>query len=217
MDFLTKAPEWIVNMAPEGAVRDFVSGWGWFVILAVVGLIALLLLWGVARALFGRKGPPAKGPKGALEEDLSAYPPAPARTGDRRLLVEGTPVRLRLVVVAPAGAQSEERLDVENLDRLLERVLPGLGDIFKEDKPRVKLWPRQQSYKGFATHFHRNMLTPEEEGELSPWVLVAGRVKVKEFQFMLGLALVAMKPTTIGQRTIDAHEWPTVLRVRVRD
>ena len=126
-------------------------------------------------------------------------------------------MRIRLVVAAPAGAQSEERLDVDQMDRLLERVLPGLGEIFKEDRPRVKVWPRQTSYQGFATYFFRNMETGEGEGELSPWVLVAGRVKVKEFQFMLGFALLALKPTTIGQRTVDAHEWPAVLRVRVRD
>lgn len=212
---ILKAPEELVKAMPEGPLREFMAGWGWYVLLIVGALLVLLLLWGLMRGLMTRKVKPAT--ERSLEEDLSRYPAPPPRTGDRRLLVEGVPVRIRLVVVAPSGAQAEEELDLDNLGRLLERILPGLGAVYQEDRPRVKLWPRQVSYQGFARHFHQCMLVPEEEGELSPWVLVAGRVKLKDHQMMLGLALVALKPTTLGQQTLDAHEWTSVLRVRMRD
>jgi hypothetical protein len=65
---------------------------------------------------------------------------------------------------------------------------------------------------------HRNTIAPEAEGELSPWIVVAGRAKFGgKQQLMLGMALQAIKPTTVGRLTIDAHEWPTTLRVKVRD
>ena len=58
------------------------------------------------------------------------------------------------------------------------------------------------------------MLTGAEEGDQTRWVLIAGRVKVGKKQYMLGVALQTIKPNTIGRRTIDAHEWASVLRVR---
>lgn len=214
---ILQAPDGLVQALPEGPLRDIMAGWGWYVLLAIGGLLILLLLWSLFRAILGGRKSGAKKGQQSLEEDLAQYPPPPARTGDRRLLVEGVPVRIRLVVAAPAGGQADDRLDLEELETVLDQILPGLGAIYKEDKPRVKRWPRQVSYQGFAHHFHRCMLIPEEEGELSPWVLVAGRVKLKKFQMMLGLALLALKPTTVGQRTVDAHEWASVLRVRTRD
>ncbi len=130
-------------------------------------------------------------------------------------MVEGVPVRLRLVAIAPAGKESV--VDEDNLDKLLERILPGLGLIFKGDKPRVRIWPMQLSYDGFTKHFHRNTILPEGENQLTKWVVIAGRAKLDDCQVMLGLGLEAIKPTTVGRKTIDAHEWPVVLRVRVRD
>ena len=97
------------------------------------------------------------------------------------------------------------------------RILPGLGEIYAHDKPRVKVWPKQVSYQGFATHFHRNMETGAEEGVQTRWVMVAGRAKLGKFQIMMGLALQSIKPNTVGRRTVDSHEWATVLRVRVKD
>jgi len=54
-----------------------------------------------------------------LTENLEEYPDLKPSTGDRQLRVEGVPVRLRLVVVAPAGGASE--IDVEELAAVLEQ------------------------------------------------------------------------------------------------
>jgi hypothetical protein len=201
----------LAQLLPD-ALRDFAV----YILLGSVcfiGLFVLMILLALFRLLFGRRKKQYK--EKNLEEDLTEYPDLKSSTGDRQLRVEGVPVRLRLVVVAPAGTASE--VDVDELADVMEKILPGLGEIYKHDRPRVRVWPRQVSYQGFATHFHRNTLTGAKEGEQTRWVMVAGRVKLGKFQIMLGLAMQSIKPNTIERRTIDAHEWATLLRVRVRD
>ena len=206
-------PKVVKDLLPEG-LRDYaiyiVGG------LACLGvLLALLILMAVFKFLFGRRK--KKGDTKNLKEDLTEYPDLRSSGGgDRQLRVEGVPARLRLLVIAPAGTLSDE-IDLDELAPFLEKIVPGLGEIYKTDKPRVKLWPTQVSYQGFGNHFHKNMETGAEEGEQTRWVLVAGRVKVGKRQFMVGMALQTIKPNTIGRRTIDSHEWATILRVRVKD
>jgi hypothetical protein len=183
-------------------------------LLCVGVAIGLLILVAVLRFLFGGRAKKETKPKN-LEENLTEYPELKKGSGDRQLRAEGVPVRLRLVVVAPAGTASD--IDVDELPEILDQIVLGLGDIYRYDKPRVRVWPTQISYQGFGTHFHRNMLTGAEEGELTRWVLVAGRVKVAKKQILLGVALQSIKPNTIGRRTVDAHEWASVLRVRVKE
>jgi len=216
---ISKPPQWLLDASPEG-LREILQSWGWWVLLGVVALLVLLILFAIGSkflGLFGGGGGRRRKAEGSgLEEHLSQYPPLKPSTGDRRLLVENVPVRLRLLVVAPAGKADE--IDEDNLDKTLEKILPGLGQIYKADKPRVRVWPVQLSYEGFTKHMHRNTILPEPEGEPSPWVVVAGRAKFGgKQQMMLGMALQAVKPTTVGRLTIDAHEWSTTLRVKVRD
>jgi hypothetical protein len=197
---------------PVAALPAWAQIGGAICIVLVALFVALFMLMAAFRLLFGRKAKP-KEPN--LEEDLGTYPPAPSSGGDRRLVVEGVPVRLRLVALAPAGKQSV--IDGEKIEGLLDQILPGLGHISRYDRPRVRIWPMQLSYQGFTKHFHRNTLVPEPEGELSPWIVVAGRAKLGKNQVMVGLALQALKPTTVGRLTLEAHEWESKLRVRVRD
>jgi hypothetical protein len=182
---------------------------GMLLVGAIVFLGILLML---LRMLFGRKKAKSTAPD--LEEDLSTYPPLKSSGGDRRLLVEGVPVRLRLVVLAPGGKQSE--IDEEKIEPILDKIVTGLGEICRADRPRIRIWPMQLSYNGFTNHFHRNMLVPEAEGEPTPWVIVAGRAKLGTQQVMVGFAMQAIKPTTVGRLTLEAHEWESKLRVRVR-
>ena len=204
------APKMLVDLLPD-ALREYASyillGGGCFLIF-----IVLIFLLAALRFVFGRKTKSAY--EENLEEDLTEYPDLKKASGDRQLRVEGTPVRIRLVVMAPAGTASD--VDIDDIPDILEKVVPGLGEICRYDKPRTKVWPTQVSYKGFSTHFFRNMLTGAEEGEETRWVLLAGRIKVGKRQYMLGMALQSIKPNPIGQLTLDAHEWPTTLRVRVK-
>jgi hypothetical protein len=198
------------------ALPDSVRPYALFIVLGIVGIAALfglIILFFIARLIFGRgKGKADKESK--LAERLTEYPDLKPSTGDRQLRIEGVPVRMRLVVVAPAGTASE--VDMDDIPDMLERIVPGLGEIYKYDKPRVKVWPTQVSYQGFATFFHRNTLTGAKDGEQTRWAMAAGRVKLCKQQVMLGLALQSVKPNTVGRRTVDSHEWASMLRVRVK-
>jgi hypothetical protein len=211
MDALTKGPEFLRNLLPEG-----IASYVWCGILGLGSLLALVVLLKIFGLLFGGRRAKASAKIPKLTENLAEYPPLKSSTGDRQLRIEGVPVRLRLVVVAPGGTEAEANLD--DLAKMLDRVVSGLGDIYKHDKPRVREWPVQLSFEGFANHFHRQTLIPNEtDGEQSVWVVLAGRAKLGKFQVFIGLALQAIKPTTIGRKTIEAHEWDSVIRVRVRD
>lgn len=206
------APKEFTDLLPESlkAYAIYILGGS----ICLLALFALLFLAVIVRFLFGGRSKKEVKQKN-LEENLTEYPDLKKPSGDRQLRAEGVPVRLRLVVVAPAGTSSD--VDIDELPDLFDQIVPGLGEIYKNDKPRVQTWPTQISYKGFGTHFHRNMLTGAKEGELTRWVLVAGRVKVGKKQIMLGVALQSIKPNTIGRRTVDSHEWASILRVRVKE
>jgi hypothetical protein len=214
MDFLQKPPKWLTDSLPEGA-KDFLEGGGWWGVLAFVALIVILIVW----AVFSRIGAALRSKEKVLRqdltEDLAAIPtPAPS-TGDRRLTIDGVPVRLRLVVVAAGGTETD--VSATSVNRLLDKLVTGLGEIVKHDQPRVRIWPTQLSYDGFAHMFHKSTPIPEGERAASRWVLVAGRAKLGGEVFMIGLGLHAIKPTSLGRRTLKDHEWAETFRIKVRE
>ena len=187
----------------------------WYVVDGVVGLIALLIVLCSFAEFLGSSW--AVAPRGRrrtasnLEEHLAEYPPPRPGTGDRQC---GSKVCRAVCVCGPRSGRHRQRDRRGRNPGDLDKLVTGLGDIFQGDKPRVRIWPVQISYKGFATHFHRNTIIPEEAGEPTPWIVVAGRVKLNKQQLMLGMAMVAVKPTTVGRRTYDSHEWSTAVKVR---
>src|SRR4051794_33190633 len=85
--------------------------------LIILGsLVALLILLVAVRLLRGRK---QKGGRESSAERLADLPPPP-KAGATRLLLENTPVRLRLVVVAPVG---KSPIDLDDVDGILDQVL----------------------------------------------------------------------------------------------
>jgi hypothetical protein len=216
MEFVEKPPQWLLDLLPEGA-RDLLDGWGWWVVLGFLGLIVVLIVWAVWSKVWGRLfGWRARhGSLDELQERLEDLPPPPALTGDRRLTVEGVPVRVRLVVIAAAG--TDVVVTEPMAPQLLNQLVAGLGEIVLQDQPRTRVWPPQLSYEGFANTFHRSTPLPEGEGNLSRWVLVAGRGRIGKQQVLVGLGLLALQPTTVGRLRLDAHQWNTFLRVKVRE
>lgn len=214
IDFLQKPPEWLTEELPEGA-KDFLESGGWWAVLGFLALIAILIVWAIGSrflALFQRK---ERVPKENLQEDLRTIPEAAPSTGDRRLTVDGVPVRVRLVVVAASGTDSP--MDPASMPKLLDRVIVGLSDIVQHDQPQVRFWPVQYSTEGFVNTFHRNTPIPEGEHEPSRWVLIAGRARIGDKHVNLGFGLQAIRPTTLGRRTIKLHEWPEIFRIKVRE
>lgn len=208
---LDRVTEWL---PPD--VRNFLDGGGWWLVLGVVGLLALLAVWSLLRrlwrALFGRRQAREKDWDREYAEDLSACPLPPRGPGERRLTIYNLPVRLRLVVVAPAGTDAD--VDATAVERLLDRVVPGLGDVARNDRPRIRVWPPQLSHTGFSAAFHRRTHKSEAEDDPSRWVLVAGRVNLGRQAVLLGLGLWANELNTLGRKSLEPHQWLDVLRVK---
>src|SRR5262249_22557268 len=148
-------PEWLNDMLPEAA-RDILANGGWYVVVGLVGLVVLWWVWkflgGLLGPLFRRSRKFTPRPKGEIEVGLTNLPLPAGKPGLRRLTVDGVPVRVRLVVVAAAG--KELQINAAAVDKILDRVLPGLGGVANQDRPAIRIWPPQMSYQGFGVHFH---------------------------------------------------------------
>ncbi len=187
--------------------QSFNVGLSFYLIVGVAGVVALALGVLLYFLLSGR--PKKENPEGGLEENLAEYPPPPVVPGTRKLTVKSLPTRLRLVVIAPVG--KTQAPNANQAEALLDRVLHGLGDVAKADKPRIVVWPAQLSNVGFAPTFFRLVQRPEPEHEASRWVLVAGPATAAGQKILLGLALWADEATDLGHIKLEPHEWNEVL------
>jgi hypothetical protein len=149
-------------------------------------------------------------PDDDIVEELDDLPQG-RRPPDKVLTVYHLPARLRLVVVAPAGKVTE--IDVTAIERLLDCVVPGLGRIAAQERPRIRVWPAQLSYQGFVATFVRRTHKSEPEGQPSRWVLAAGRAMAGGQTILLGLALWTDEPNSLGRVQLEQHQWLDVLRL----
>ncbi len=172
------------------------------------GAVAVLFLVVVVVWLSG--GKKKAQPAATLDENLGAFPPPPP-AGPRQLLVQGVTGRLRLVVVAPVGKRP---LDADQAEALLAGLVPGLGDILKQDRPRIGVWPPQLSQQGFAPTFGQHVHRPEGPGQPSRWVLVAGPAKSQGQQILLGLAIQTETPSKPAVITPGPLQWAEVVQTR---
>jgi hypothetical protein len=195
----------------QSVLPDDVPAWavaaGAGLLVVVVVLLLLRKLW---RALFGRGEKP-----GAWDRELDIVLddcPLPTRPpGQRQLTVYHQPARLRLVVVAPVGRDGD--IDATAVEKLLDRVVPGLGAAAQDDRPRVRVWPAQVSQHGFTASFHRHTPKAAGRGEPSRWVLLAGRAQAGRQPVMVGLGLWADEPNTLDRVNLEPHQWLDVLRL----
>jgi hypothetical protein len=194
------------TVLPEG-----VPAWAVAAGAVVLVLVVLpLLLRGLWRALFGRR-PRPDGWDRELDINLDECPLPTRPAGERQLTVYHQPARLRLVVVAPVGREWD--VDATAVEKLLDKVVPGLGAVAQTDRPRVRVWPSQISQHGFAASFHRHTPKAAGRGEPSRWVLLAGRAQAGRQPVMVGLGLWADEPNTIDRVNLEPHQWLDVLRL----
>lgn len=214
MDDIRAALAPLTDWIPQDA-RGLVPVEVWWLIELTAALLLLLLagltVRAVLRTWFGRRRPKEdfdRNLRVALDEcPLPVRPP-----GVRWLYIYHLHVRIRLVVLAPPGKDAE--VDALAVEKLLDAVLPGLGAIASNDRPRIRVWPNQLSAQGFTATFHRCTLKSEREGDPSRWILVTGRAMLGRQQVLLGLGLWAGEPNTIGRLTLEPHQWLDVLRLR---
>jgi len=182
------------------------------VVFGVAGLLALLVLLWLLRRFFGRRRRPETDWDQALRIDLDACPLVAIPLHGPRLLIYHVPVQLRLVVLAPTGKDGD--LDATAIEKYLDRVVPGLGNLTLHQRPLIRVWPAQVSHHGFIAAFHRRTTKAARRGEPSRWVLVAGRAQLGRQTLMIGLGLWAEQPNTIDRVNLEPHQWLDVLRLK---
>lgn len=182
------------------------------VLLVAAAALGLLVVAGVGFALLRR---PAS--RRAPEQDLSVDVPSlgahgPATTGPR-LEFYGTPVRVAVLVIAPAGRG--EPPSQEQLPEIAEYLLPGLMAVLRRDQPLFRLWPPQLSSRGFSHAFFNNMRLPGRRGKGTPWCSVVGKFAVADRGYLAGFVCVAGAANGLSEVVVE-HEgqWLDVLRVR---
>lgn len=199
-------------LGPDDPARPTVE----WIILGMLALVAFLLaaalLGAIWRALTRKRDTKPVDYDADLREELTECPMPPPIPGPRRLTVYHVPVRMRLVVVAPAGNEGD--VDATAVEKLLSLVLPGLGDLAREDRPRIRVWPAQYSQQGFHIAFFRRAVKPEPDGFPSRWVLVAGRAELGRIPVYVGLGLWADEENTLGNIELEPHQWLDVVRMR---
>jgi hypothetical protein len=204
-----------IDLLPAGA-QEFLNSGGWLLVGAFLFLLVLFILaWSVRavfRSLFGGPATESIDSDATFTEDLENAPLPTVPPGDHVLTVYHVPVRLRVAVVAPLNRALD--VDATAIEKLLDRVVPGLGEIARRDRPKIRVWPQQLSYTGFATAFHRRMRKAEPENFPSRWILVAGRAHMGAQPLLVGFALWADEPNTIGRLTLEPHQWLDILRLR---
>jgi hypothetical protein len=196
-------------MPPE--LRNLMSVEVWWLIFLTVALLVLLVLGRMIRSLF-RRPKKSKDWEQDLRENLYECPLPVRPVGEQALSVYHLPARLRLVIVAPAGTDAD--IDATAVEKLLDRLIPGLGAVAENDRPRIRVWPPQLSHQGFIAAFHRCTPKPEGDDEPSRWVMLAGRAQAGRQPVLLGLGLWTDEPCTIGRVNLEPQQWLDVLRLR---
>jgi hypothetical protein len=121
---------------------------------------------------------------------------------------------LAVVVVAPAGRQGELP-PPEVLPGLIDRLVPGLSSVIASHRPLICRWPAQLSTQGFAQRFLNQVALPGDHGKGTPWCSIAGKLKVGDRLFLVGIVCCAHQPNGLSQVVVQ-HEgqWLDILRIR---
>jgi hypothetical protein len=212
MDELRQQLAPLTDWIPD-PIRGYLPVQGWWLaefaaalaVLVVVGYIVRGFLRALWRGMVGqRRQEWDRGLRIHLDE-------LPAPNGMPSLCVYHVPAWVRLVVVAPVGRVS---LDPDTVPALLDRVLPGLGQVARRDQAELHLWPAPLSTMGFTNAFHRCTPTGRREGEATGWIVLAGRIQGGSLSVFLGMVLWATEPTTFGRLNLEPRQWFDVLRIQ---
>ena len=156
--------------------------------------------------------------RGSQQPDLTidlvqlgvAAPPA----GLSRLEVYGTPVRLRVVVIASAG-RHQSSIHHEDIPILLNQFMPDFLEIFQSHQPLCRCWPAQLSSQGFAQSFLNHVSLPGNRGKGTPWTSIVGKFHVGEQVFLIGIACCSETSNSLSQFIVEHKgQWFDTLRIR---
>lgn len=178
--------------------------------IAVAVLVVLWLVWRV----FSRRTErlPAR-PYMRIEVDsLGEHGPPPSMPS---LELYHIPVRLAAIVLAPAGRAGKLPTAPEEIDHVVDCVVPGLSRVAASHRPRLIRWPPQISTRGFSQALFTNLDLPGDGGKGSPWSAVAGGCKVDGTPIMVGLIVRAKEPNEHGRIAIETpSQWLGAIAVK---
>lgn len=178
---------------------------------AAVVVLLIIVAW---FAILRRRGRQQQSAAPDLRVDVAKLPTHGPLAEGPRLEFYGLPVRLAVLVLAPAGRGSCVP-DGRSFEQALDALLPGLVAVVKAHRPLVRGWPYQLSTQGFVHSFFGNVALPGDHGKGTPWCAAAGRFEAGDQQLLAGLVCVADKPNALGQVTIQQlGQWLDVLRVK---
>ncbi|MGO8752876.1 MAG: hypothetical protein ACLQNE_43590 [Thermoguttaceae bacterium] len=179
---------------------------------AIFAIVVLVILYAVTRFL--KKKKPVTGSAENLQIDVLALgtqgPPADGPV----LEFCNVPVRLALVVLAPAG-RVRELPPLNRMEDAYEALLPGLAQVVAAHRPMIRRWPPQVSSNGFAHLFFQHARLPGQGGKGTPWSSAAGVFKIDGQPMMAGMVFRCERPSNRGQQIMDSEEkWLGILRVK---
>lgn len=178
--------------------------------LAVVALLLLVVIW---KVLSGRKRQPSLATPD-LSIDVTSLGAQGPPAGPPMLEFYHVPVRLAAIVLAPAG-RGHALPPPNQLEDVLESVLPGLARVVAAHRPLIRRWPAQLSTSGFAHAFFQQVRLPGKSGKGTPWSSVAGVAKMESQSVMAGMVLRTESRNNFGQSIVEKeHEWLGILRVK---
>lgn len=192
----------------EEAGRLAMSFWP---LVAIFVLIVVVLL--VRSILFRRRRPPL--PEPDLRIDLDSLHPEPPPESPAFEFF-GLPVRLVVLVLAPAGREGVLPPQ-DQWNDLFEAVVPGLAEVVRVHRPLVVTWPPQLSAQGFIHRYFQNVRLPGDRGRGTPWCSAAGPARRSGQVFLVGMTCYAVRPNHFSQEVIQ-HEgdWYRLCRVTFR-
>jgi hypothetical protein len=214
--------EWKEMVAPYTEhLPEPVQAWlddnGWWWIFGISSLIALLWVRSMVRRVrkalrTSRRKGKKRLPKVIQRENLARVSAGFTESGPCRIVVKGTPARLRLVILS-LGSQGGGSLSEEMADRVLDWISSGLAEAAVYDAPGVRVWPPFYSASGFATALQSHVPIPEPKGMKSHWVELAGAVRMGRLVIHVGLVLHTEEPSTLRLVKVKSDRWMDFLAV----
>jgi len=181
-----------------------------WVLLAVLVVAVFYVAWRILRRPKGRL--PRHAPDLAI--DVTALPAAAPPADAPKLYYYNVPVRLAVLVLAPAG-RVRELPPLGQLDGIMEAIVPGLSQVVAAHRTVVRRWPGQLSVNGFVHQFFANAKLPGQGGKGTPWSSAAGMLKIEGQTLIAGLVLRAEAPTNLGQMIVEREaQWLDILRIK---
>ena len=191
-------------------LAEIPSGW----IAAAVAVVVLLMILASVGRLVQRRARSRSAAADNLSIDITQLDASGPPDSWPRLEYYGVPVRLAVLVLAPAGRLASIPSS-DKLRDLIDTIVPGLADILDLHQPVFRRWPEQLSSQGFAQTFFTNMKLPGNSGKGTPWCSVAGRFDAGDQQLLIGMVCCAASPNSRSAQNVEhAGQWHDVLRIR---